>query len=79
MDKQGLFKILTRTRLDASGSKVELLVWVGFGLIGGGIVDSRWRTVLLTHTTVVEVAARLERRGMTKHVTPEMTYDCEMR
>lgn len=67
-------RVLTRTRLDTGGPKVELLVWVGFGLKCDRVVDGGWGTVLLTHTTVIEVTARLARKG--GHATPEMTKDC---
>lgn len=51
--------ILTGTLLDAEGSKVELLVCVGFGLVDDGIVDVGVGTGLLTHTAVIEVTTCL--------------------
>lgn len=51
---------LTWTGLDASGSEAELLVWVGLGLESDRVVDCGRRTVFLAHTTVVEVATRLQ-------------------
>ena len=64
------FYILTGTGLDAGGSKVELFVWVGFGLKSDRVVDGGGRTVLLTNAAVVEVTTCLEKRGR-KH--PELT------
>lgn len=52
--------VLTGTRLHAGRSKAELPVRVGFGLKGGRVVDGRRRTVLLTHTAVVEVTTSLQ-------------------
>lgn len=51
---------LTRTRLHTGSSKAELPIRVGLGLKCGGVVDRRRRTVLLTHTAVIEVTTSLQ-------------------
>ena len=52
---------LTGAGLDAGGAEAELLVLVGYGLVGGRHVGGRGRAVLLTHAVVVKVTTRLRR------------------
>lgn len=59
--------VLTRTRLHTGRSKAELPVRVWFGLKRGRVVERRRRTVLLTHTAVIEVTTSLQRG--TTHLT----------
>lgn len=65
--------VLTGTRLHAGSSKAELPVRVWFGLKGGGVVDGGRRTVLLTHSAVVEVTASLQRGRTLQKKTPTRT------
>lgn len=54
-----LICVLTGTHLDTGGSKVELLVGVGFGLIDVGVIDGGQGTVLFANSTVIKVTTRL--------------------
>lgn len=53
--------VLTGTHLHTGSSEVELPIRVWFGLKGGRVIDGGRRTVLLTHTTVIEVTTSLQR------------------
>lgn len=67
--------VLTRTSFDAGGSKVEPLVWVGFGLKRDRVVDRWWRTVLFAYTTVIKVTTSLDNRRRRKCVIQERTTE----
>lgn len=53
--------VLTGTRLHTGSSEAELPIRVWFGLKGGRVIDGGRRTVLLTHTAVIEVTTSLQR------------------